>query len=181
MAETSGESRARGKSRMSSESSPERRRLLEEDLTGEIIGACYDTFNSLGFGFLESVYVEALRRRLVARGLKVQREALVKAWDQGREVGAFRVDLLVEGRVVVEVKAGELLDPSARRQLYNYLRCTDLQVGLLFHFGPKPRFHRLVSTRNLGKEEDPPSSAGSRVQATTREAAPGEQDIEPGT
>jgi GxxExxY protein len=153
MTETSEESRAGENPRMSAERSPPQGALLEEELTGEIIGASYDTYNSLGFGFLESVYVEALRRRLVARGLKVRREALVKAWDQGSEVGAFRVDLLVEDRVIVEVKAGELLDPSARRQLFNYLRCTDLKVGLLFHFGPKPRFHRLVFTRNLGRTE----------------------------
>jgi len=71
---------------------------------------------------------------------------------KGYRVGSYRLDLLVERRVAVEVKATELLAPAARRQLLNYLRATALDVGLLLHFGPDARFFRLVSPRLLAKE-----------------------------
>jgi GxxExxY protein len=119
--------------------------LLEKELTGNVIGAFYETYNVLDFGFLESVYKSALTYELRERGLHVQREAPVQVLYKNNRVGWHRLDLLVERRLAVEVKATVLLHPTDRRQLVNYLRATKLDVGLLLHYGPEPAVHRLVS------------------------------------
>ena len=101
----------------------------------------------LGFGFLEQIYVEALVRELRARGHQVGREVPVPVMYKGEVLGVQRLDLLVDDVVVVETKATHELHASATRQLYNYLRGTRLTVGLLLHFGPEPRFYRVVGPR----------------------------------
>ena len=120
--------------------------LFEEALTRKIIGAFYDVYNALGYGFPESVYANALAREIVSRGLHVVREARAEVLYKGEVVGTFRADLLVEARVVVELKASEKLDKSHHAQVINYLRATDLEVGLLLHFGRRPLFKRHIST-----------------------------------
>jgi GxxExxY protein len=124
-------------------------RLLEGEITSRIIGAFYECYNQLGFGFLESVYRRALATELRARGLDVQEEAPLEVVYKGVVVGLFRLDLLVEHRVVTEIKASSLLSPTDRRQLLNYLRATRCEVGLLLYFGPEPNFFRLVSQNRL--------------------------------
>jgi GxxExxY protein len=119
--------------------------LLERELTGEIIGAFFRCYNELGFGFLESVYRRALAIELRARNLRVFEEAPIEVYFRGVIAGNFRVDLLVNERVVVEVKAASTLGPTDKRQLINYLRATQLEVGLLLHFGPEPKFHRFAN------------------------------------
>lgn len=131
---------------------PDRVQLLERDLTGEIIGAFYACYSSLGFGFLESVYRRALAAELRHRKLEVIEEAPLQVLYRGAAVGHFRLDILVEGRVALELKAALVLGPTDQRQLINYLRAADLKVGLLLHFGPQPAFHRLVSPRVLQSE-----------------------------
>jgi GxxExxY protein len=121
--------------------------LVEEALTRSIIGAFFEVYNTLGFGFLESVYVAALERELLARGHKVSREVGVRVVYKGCEIAWHRFDLLVDDKVIVECKATELLSPTARLQLRNYLRATRLQVGLLLHFGPRPQFFREYSPK----------------------------------
>ena len=123
--------------------------LPEAAITKIVIGAFYDTYNALGFGFLESVYRRAMRLELAARGVGVTEETPVNVTYRGASVGWFRLDLLVERRIAVELKATAVLGPTDKRQLLNYLRATDLDVGLLLHFGPAPRFIRLVSPRVL--------------------------------
>jgi GxxExxY protein len=118
--------------------------LLHEDITRAIIAAFYRVYNQLGYGFLESVYSAALAIELADSGLTVERERGVEVRYRGHAVGSFRVDLIVQGSVVVELKATERLDGFATRQLHNYLRCSDLEVGLVLHFGPRPSFHRVV-------------------------------------
>ena len=118
--------------------------LLERDLTEGIIGAFYDAYNTLGFGFLESVYVRALQIELKAMGLRSEREAAVEVAYRGEQVGFFRADLIVERRVVVEVKSINALAEPERKQLLNYLRATTMEVGLLLNFGPRPTFVRTV-------------------------------------
>lgn len=119
--------------------------LREAGLTSVVIGAFFDVYNELGYGFLESVYRSALAMELVSRGLQVRRECPVVVEYKGAEVGHFRLDLLVENRLAVELKATELLHPTGKRQLRNYLRASTIEVGLLLHFGPEPRFHRIVT------------------------------------
>ena len=123
----------------------QRRRLIHERLTRSVIGAFYEVYNQLGFGFLEHIYMMALERELRARGHHVGREVWVTVYYKGEELGRQRIDMLVDGKLVVEGKATFELRRGARRQLYNYLHATDLQVGLLLHFGPEPRFYRVVS------------------------------------
>lgn len=128
--------------------------LIERELTGRIIECFFTVFNTLGFGMLESVYRHALAVELSHRGLDVRQEVPMGVVYRGVEVGHFRLDLLVERRVAVEIKATELLSPVASRQLLNYLRASHLDVGLLLHFGPGAKFHRLVSPRILSRTRE---------------------------
>ena len=126
--------------------------LLERELTGEIIGAFYQCYNELGYGFLESVYRRALAVELRARGHRCAEEGLIEVTYKGVIVGAYRFDMLVNDRVLVEAKAGEVLGPTDRRQLLNYLRATRIEVGLLLHFGPDPRFLRCIHQKFFDSE-----------------------------
>jgi GxxExxY protein len=128
-----------------------RRGLIEEELTRSIIGAFFDVYNTLGFGFLEHVYVMALERELRSRGHEVAREMCVRVIYKGEDLAAQRLDMIVDGKVIVEVKATAELQKYAPRQLYNYLKATNLEVGLLLHFGPEPAFHRLASSNPISK------------------------------
>ena len=119
--------------------------LLERELTGQIISAYYECYNVLRYGYLESVYRRALAIELRSRGHVCVEERSIEVAYKGVVVGAYRFDLLVDDRVLVETKAGEVLAPSAKRQLLNYLRATRVEVGLLLHFGPEPRFFRCIN------------------------------------
>lgn len=116
--------------------------LADEALTRSIIAAFFEVYNTLGYGFLESVYAEALARELRRRGHRVEREVAVKVWFKGQLIARQRVDMLVDDRVIIEIKSGLTLPITGSRQLYNYLRGTDKEVGLLLHFGPEPKFYR---------------------------------------
>ena len=109
-----------------------------------VVGAFFDVYNALRFGFLEAVYVRALEFELRSHGLDVQREVPVTVRYKEQDVGLYRVDLLVDGWILVEAKATKLLDPSARYQTLNCLRATGLTMGLLLHFGPRATFQRIV-------------------------------------
>ena len=128
------------------------RGLAEERLTGKVIECFYRVHNLLEFGYFESVYRNALALELGWEGLDVRAETPIEVSYKGHIVGAYRLDLLVEDRVAVEVKATDVLPPTAKRQVLNYLRATTLDVALLLHFGPEARFHRLVSPRLLDRE-----------------------------
>jgi GxxExxY protein len=113
------------------------------EITDSVIGVFYATYNSLGFGFLESHYATSMERRLRAAGHRVAREYAVRIYDNGHELGFHRLDMVVDDVVVIELKATEALPDFARRQLFNYLRASNLEVGLLLHFGPSPGVRRL--------------------------------------
>ena len=115
------------------------------DVSEDVIGAFFEVYNLLRPGFLEAVYARALEVELRLRGIDVQREACITVWYKGHEVGFYRADLLVDGWIIVEIKATKALDDSARYQLLNYLRATGLALGLLLHFGPKANFQRVVN------------------------------------
>jgi GxxExxY protein len=118
-------------------------KLLYEEITYSIIGAFFEVYNALGFGFLEDVYMMALERELLARGHKVAREVSVMIFYKGQELRRQRLDMIVDDVVVVEGKATFDFHNAFTRQVYNYLRASTLQVGLLLHFGPEPQFFRL--------------------------------------
>lgn len=119
--------------------------LIEREITGDVIGAFYEVYNQLGFGFLEFVYALALEKELLRRGRTVGREVSVPVIYKGEDLANQRVDMVVDDKVMVEIKSTETLHPKARRLTLNYLRSTPLEVGLLLHFGVEARFYRFVN------------------------------------
>lgn len=130
-------------------------RFPEAELTGVVIGCFYRVRRGLKSGHLESVYRNAMALELRRANVEFQTEAPVDVYYDGVRVGYFRADIIVARKVVVEIKASERLVDADRRQLTNYLRCTDLEVGLLLHFGPKSSFERIVFS-NINKDMLPP-------------------------
>ena len=119
-------------------------RFKHGDITQKIIRVFYEVYNELGHGFLESVYEKSLEIALNSIGLKVRRQIEIPVSFRGQLVGDFSADMLVEGCVLIELKAARSLDTSHTAQLLNYLRATDIEVGLLLNFGLKPEFKRLI-------------------------------------
>jgi GxxExxY protein len=109
-----------------------------------VLAAFYRVYNELGTGFLESVYEAALAIVLGSMGLHVERQAPVSVHFRGSVIGSFRIDLLVESAIAVELKASRMLDRAHEAQLLNYLRASELEVGLLLNFGEQPSFKRLA-------------------------------------
>jgi GxxExxY protein len=118
--------------------------LKYEKLTERVIGIFYEVYNELGFGFLESVYREAMLLALRQAGLQVAKEVPIDVYFRGQLIGKFFVDLWVEAVLLLELKSCRCLDSAHEAQLLNELRATDAEVGLLLNFGPKPDFKRLV-------------------------------------
>ena len=121
-----------------------RRELIEEELTKAVIGVFYEVYNHLRFGFLEHLYVMAMERELRERGYRVGREVAVPVFYKGEHLGTQRIDMIVDEKLIVEAKSTLALHPAASRQVNSYLRATHLEVGLLLHFGPEPKFYRHV-------------------------------------
>lgn len=118
--------------------------LKHADLTEEIIGIFYDVYNELGYGFLESVYEESLVIVLKEAGLAVDRQVPLPVWFRQQKVGEFRADVLVESRVLLELKSARVLEASHEAQLLHYLKSTEVEIGLLLNFGTRPQFRRLL-------------------------------------
>jgi GxxExxY protein len=109
--------------------------LIDKELTEKIIGICFEVSNELGAGFLENVYLKALIIALTASGLKAEEEVPLKVTFRGKVVGIFYTDILVENRLILELKAVKSLTGEHEAQLINYLKATGLKVGLLVNFG----------------------------------------------
>ena len=92
-----------------------------------------------------------MERTLTKRGHRVGREVGVRLYFEGEELAQYRLDMVIDEKLVVEIKSGYELHPAATRQVYNYLRATSLEVGLLLHFGPEPRFYRLYCANKKTK------------------------------
>lgn len=125
--------------------------LIQEELTRSILGAFFEVYNGLGDGYLEHLYVAAMELELTERGLRVARELGVRVYYKGHEIGFQRLDMVVEDLVVIEAKSTVELHKNATRQLFNYLRATNLEVGLLLHFGREPHFYRVVCENRFKK------------------------------
>jgi GxxExxY protein len=122
--------------------------LIHSDLSHSIVGAFFVVYNYYGYGMAESVYAGALELELTDRGHHVAREVAVSVSYKWRHVAWQRFDMVVDGKVIVEIKATEALPAYSKRQLLNYLRASSMEVGLLLHFGPSARFWRMVETNN---------------------------------
>lgn len=117
-----------------------------EKLTERIIGAGFEVSKALGHGFLETVYKKALTLELRRQGLAAVQEVPYKVHYLGEQIGTYLADLVVEDRVIVELKAVEALAQSHKGQLLNYLRASGLSVGLLFNFGtPRLEVRRVLA------------------------------------
>lgn len=114
------------------------------EITQKIIRVFYEVYNDMGYGFLESVYGKSLELALNSSGLKACRKIEIPVMFRGHNVGDFEADMMVEDCVLLELKTARSLDSSHEAQLLNYLRATDIEVGLLLNFGLRPQFKRLV-------------------------------------
>lgn len=109
--------------------------LKDEELTRKIIGCCFEVANELGYGFLEGVYERSLLIALRNSGLRAENQIPLSVKFQGIEVGHFFADLVVEGKILLELKAVSKLIPEHKAQLLNYLKASGIEVGLLVNFG----------------------------------------------
>jgi GxxExxY protein len=123
--------------------------MLYGEITESILGACFEVMNELGAGFIESVYEKALLIALRDRGLSAQSQVPLSVIFRGEKVGEFFADILVEGKVIIELKAAKALAPEHQAQLINYLKATGLEVGLLVNFGPTKLEYRRLNRKVL--------------------------------
>jgi len=115
---------------------------LYKELTSEIIKRFYVVYNILGYGFLEKVYEKALYFELKKADLQVERQKPINVFYENELVGEYYADLLVEEKVIIELKASEKICEEHENQLINYLKATEIEVGLLLNFGKKPEIKR---------------------------------------
>jgi len=115
-----------------------------ESETKIIIRAFYNVYNKLGYGFLEKVYENAMLIELRKLGLNCQPQIPIKVHYNTHLVGDYFADIIVENKIIIELKAAEALCEEYEAQLINYLKATDIEVGLLFNFGKKPQFKRKI-------------------------------------
>lgn len=138
--------------------------MLHQQTTNAILGAFFEIYRARGYGFLEAVYSNSLAVELGMRGLSVKREVPVQVHWKEVSVGTYRIDLLAEEKVLVEVKTVERLVEAHNRQLVNYLRATGLVVGLLLNFGPEPQFVRRVNSKSPDAQSPRPVRAVREVR-----------------
>ncbi len=125
--------------------------MLHSDVTDGILKAFYKVYNSLGYGFLEKVYENALVIELVNSGFQVRQQYPIQVLYEKQPVGEYFADLLVNDLIVLELKTAECTRDEHVAQLTNYLKATRKEVGLLLNFGSKPEFKRIVFTNSFQK------------------------------
>ena len=126
---------------------------LHQDLTERIIKVFYQVYNTLGYGFLEKVYERAMMIELEDEGLSARNQEPVKVRYKGRLVGDYHADVVVQGAVILELKAAEFVAEEHEFQLINYLKATEIEVGLLLNFGKRPEIRRKIFTNDRKKNE----------------------------
>ena len=118
--------------------------LKHKEITHQIIRVFFDVYNELGHGFLESVYQKSLAVAFQSAGVNVRTRVKIPVWFRGQRAGQFEGDMLVEECVLLELKVARCLERSHIAQILNYLRATDIEVGILLNFGLKPEFKRVI-------------------------------------
>ncbi len=139
--------------------------LKHAALTEKIIGVFYSVYNELGHGFLESVYEESMALALQDAGIEVARQVALPVWFRKHKVGDFRADLLVENIILLELKCVRVFEPVHEAQLLNYLKATEIEVGILLNFGPFPRFRRLLFDNERKKIRENPCKSVAKISA----------------
>ena len=127
--------------------------ILQKELTSNIIKAFYNVYNTLGYGFLEKVYKRAMVIELNKFSLESERQKPINVYYDDENVGEYFTDILVEKKVIVELKAVEKLVKKHETQLYNYLKATDVEVGLVLNFGEEAKFKRMVFENKFKKNQ----------------------------
>ena len=120
------------------------RRYKHSALTEQVIAVFYEVYNELGFGFLERIYEEALVIALREHGISCEQQVAIPVWFRDRQIGVYDADVVVSEVVLLELKACKGLEPAHEAQLLHYLRSTNIEVGLLLNFGPRPQVRRLA-------------------------------------
>ena len=132
--------------------------MEQENLTHEIIGCAYKVYNTLGFGFLESIYHKAMLIELAEAGLNAESEKPLKVIYRDKIIGEFSVDIYVENEIIIELKSVENLVKAHEVQVVNYLTASKKEIGLLINFGPTgvkvKRKYRKTLSQNLQDEQD---------------------------
>ena len=117
---------------------------LHKDITDKIIKAFYNVYNCLGYGFLEKVYQNAMIIELNAMNIKCEKQVPINVYYKGKRVGEYYADIMVENKVIVELKAAEGIIIEHEAQLLNYLKATEIEIGLLLNFGKTPQIKRQI-------------------------------------
>lgn len=118
--------------------------LLHKDLSEKIIKCYYKVYNTLGYGFLEKVYENALAIELTKSGLNIQKQQPISVYYDGELVGEYFSDIIVNDIVIIELKASAVLKEENEAQLLNYLRATKIELGFLFNFGTEAEYKRKI-------------------------------------
>ncbi len=126
-----------------------RKPLLHEHITGDIIASFDTVYAELGYGYREYVYTLAMERELIERGHTVEREVWVTIYYKGKPLCRERMDMVVDGKVLVENKTRPKPPDNPTQQLFGYLCATTFEVGMHLHFGQKPQFFRVISENHL--------------------------------
>ncbi len=132
--------------------------LKHKGLTDQIIKAYYEVYNDMGYGFLEKVYQNSMYFELLDRGLKVEAQKSINVFRKGRLVGEYYADLIVNDVIILELKTAVQLLDAHEKQLINYLKATNIEVGLLFNFGTEPEFTRKLWDNSRKKHNHGPES-----------------------
>jgi GxxExxY protein len=140
------------------------RSLKHSELTEKIVGIFYHVYKELGHGFLESTYAEAMVVALGESGVSTARDVPVPVWFRSKKVGQYYADL-VEGTILVELKAARTIESAHEAQLLHYLRATEIEVGLLLNFGLRPQFRRLLFDNERKKIRENPCESVAKVSA----------------
>jgi len=124
-----------------------------QELTKSIIGLYYDVYNELGYGFMEKVYHNAMLIELKKRGFEIDNQKKLNVLYKNEIVGEYIPDIIVNNKVILELKTVEYLLDIHENQLLNYLKATDCEVGILLNFGKDPQFIRKIFTNDLKKNK----------------------------
>ncbi|MBP6181958.1 GxxExxY protein [Flavobacterium sp.] len=125
--------------------------LLHRNLSDTILKIYFEVYNELGYGFLEKVYQNAMYFELKSQGYKVEAQKQIKVYYKSQLVGDYFADLLIEDSIILELKACERLMDEHKAQLLNYLKATEVEIGLLLNFGTTPEFKRSIYTNDRKK------------------------------
>jgi len=122
--------------------------FIHQELSNQVLKCFFTVYNKLGFGFLEKVYLNAMMIELIRIGLKAEKQKQIKVYYDDLMVGEYYADLIVEDTIILELKAAEGIAEEHGLQLINYLKATEIEIGLLLNFGKRPEFKRKIFTND---------------------------------